>query len=378
VRFDHVAKDYYYVCPHQALVAEVRRLRGHGCGFVLLNGYAVVSLFLCAVRFVLAALAVGVGFVAWRSSCRPLNDAQVETLERRSYLLLLTASVLFVLNVTSWPVFYLMLQSYVREWPTIMCIYGVTQIGAGTIGPSRFLPGLVTSLQWIKPLVVFSSGAAGVLYLINRRTQTAPLQNRVLLAVLLTGAVTLADAAIEAAYLTIPKSEIHVAGGCCTTSIERIRQAEQFTPDTHIDAQQQPYLAGGFYGLNAAIIVGLLLRVIRPRSAGVGTTLLSAGALLSIPVSLLYLVEVAAPRILGLPFHHCAYDLVSVAPESLLAAVLFLSGLLCVGWSSVAVWCGRCDETHRFLDQYIARLRFLAMFGFTGALLMIGIEMLVA
>ena len=56
------------------------------------------------------------------------------------------------LGLASWPLLYLLLQSYVPEWPDVMCIYGVTRVGAGSVGASRFLPGLVTALQVLKPL----------------------------------------------------------------------------------------------------------------------------------------------------------------------------------------------------------------------------------
>jgi hypothetical protein len=260
-----------------------------------------------------------------------------------------------------------------------MCIYGVTKIGSGTIGASRYLPGLVTGLQLTKPLVVFASGAGFVLYLINRQTPSGPIFNRVLLALLLIGGVTVADSVAEISYLTIPKSEIRVAGGCCTTTLETVRQVSQFTPGIRVAEGGRPHLIAACYALNLAMIGGLFMHVIRPgRRNGPSTWLLYAGALLSVPVSLLYLVEIAAPAILGLPFHHCAYDLISVAPESMLAVGLFLLGCFSVGWSWVAGRFGRCDQTQGFLQGQVARLRFIAMFGYAGAILLISIEVLLA
>src|SRR5262249_49616077 len=131
------------------------------------------------------------------------------------------------LNLLSWPLFYLLLQSYVPEWEGVMCIYGVTRIGAGSVGPARFLPPLVTALQAVKPALVFLSGAWFVLYLINRGTRTAPLTGRVHLLVLAAGLLGVADAAAEGAYLVIPKKEVFLSTGCCTAAPE---ESSRFLP----------------------------------------------------------------------------------------------------------------------------------------------------
>jgi len=89
-----------------------------------------------------------------------------------------------------------------------MCIYGVTRIGTGSLGPSRFLPTLVTVLQATKPALVFLSGAWFVLHTLNRRTRTASLTGRVLVLLVLAGSLAVADAAVETAYLVIPKKEV--------------------------------------------------------------------------------------------------------------------------------------------------------------------------
>lgn len=346
---------------------------------MFLNGYTILSLFLCLTRLLMAAAVLLVGFSVWRGLSRPRGDVQTEAVENRAYLLFSTATVLIALNVASWPVLYLMLQSYVREWPQIMCVYGVTRIGTGTLGASRFLPVLVTGLQWTKPLVIFASGAGYVLYLVNRRTPSGRIINRVVSALLIAGALTVVDAAIETAYLTIPKSEVRAAGGCCTNTLESVHQASRFTPGIHVGERQRPYLIVVCGLLNLAMIVGLLVRVLRPReSDAVWQRLLCAGALLSIPVNLLFLIDVAAPAILGLPFHHCPYDLITAAPESLLAVALFLVGCFSVGWSIVAVRFGHCDQTREFLHEQVAKLRFIALFGYTGAVLLMSMELLLA
>jgi len=347
---------------------------------MVLNGYTVLSVFFCLLRLLLSLVVVTVGIAAWRLSRQSYNTDRAETIENRSYLLMLAATVLIGMNVASWPLLYLVLQSYVPQWPGVMCIYGVTKIGAGTMGASRFLPVLLTGLHWTKPLLVFLSGSGYVLYLINRRTRTAQIQRRVVLVVLLMGGGSLVDSLLEGAYLTVPKTEILSEGGCCTNALEIVQQASKFDPRIHLNASQRPYLIATYYGLNLALIAGLFVHVIYkpPQSSRIWQWPLLIAGLLSIPIGLLFLVEVAAPAILGLPFHHCAYDLITAAPESVLSVILLLGGCFSVGWSSIAGRFGRCDQSQEFLQEHVSRLLFFALFGYTGSLLVITIELYLA
>src|SRR5262249_49126631 len=118
---------------------------------MILNAYAVLGAFVLALRALLGLLVVGQASLALAQGRNAESPEGKKALEDRYYLLFLMAILLLVLNVLSWPLFYLLLQSYVREWPGVMCIYGVTQIGTGSISVSRFLPGLVQSLETTKP-----------------------------------------------------------------------------------------------------------------------------------------------------------------------------------------------------------------------------------
>src|SRR5437016_3685004 len=103
---------------------------------MILNSYAVVDAFLSLLRLALALWVIGLGGFAWWASRRPVNPEQRKGLEDRTYLVCMLGLLLLALNLASWPVLYLLLQSYVPQWPGVMCIYGVTRIGEGSIGPS--------------------------------------------------------------------------------------------------------------------------------------------------------------------------------------------------------------------------------------------------
>jgi hypothetical protein len=144
---------------------------------MILNTYAVLEGFVSLRRLGIGLFGLWLGLSTWRTwrhRVRAVEERKIR--EDRGYLLLLLAWLLLVLNVTAWPIFYLLLQSCVPEWPGVMCIYGVTRIGTGSLGASLFLPTLVKALELLKPGPVFLSGAWFVLYLVNSLAYRYPLR----------------------------------------------------------------------------------------------------------------------------------------------------------------------------------------------------------
>lgn len=349
---------------------------------MILNAYAVLAAFVSLLRLALGLLVLWLGVSAWRSWMHNAPEPEErKALEDRYYLLFLLAGLLLALNVLSWPIFYLLLQSYVPEWqPAVMCIYGVTQIGAGTLGPSRFLPRLVSGLQATKPLLVFLSGAWFVLYLINRRTQTAPLTGRVLLLLLVAGLLAIADAAAETAYLVIPKKEVIPSTGCCTEVFDAETRASRFLPRALVGENDEKWLYAAYYGVHAGMVLALAVCIpLFRRRLRVGWLVpLLLGAILCVVGNVVFLIEVVAPRLLHKPYHHCPYDLVSAAPDGLVAAMLSLGGSFAVGWACVAGWLGAGSESKAYLPQTVGVLLRLALFGYLWSVLMTSVELALA
>jgi hypothetical protein len=346
---------------------------------MILNSYAVLMAFVAFLRFLLGLLVVGCGVHAWRARGRTVTPEGQTALEDRSYLVFLLTLLLLGLNLVSWPLLYLLLQSYVPEWPGVMCIYGVTQIGSNSLGPARFLPGLLRFLQLVKPALVFVSGAWFVLYLLNRRTRTGPLLHRLFVALIPLGVLAAADAAAELAYLGIPKKEELPPGGCCLLAPEG-GGAARFLPPDLLGEAGRPWLYAAYYAANLGLILSLVLATRRSRSApgSFGLGLLLAGDLAVLATSALFLVEVAAPTLLHLPRHHCAYDLILDVPETVAAVTLFLAGCFFLGWACLAHWFGRCRETEPFLGRTVRNLLWLSLRGYLASLLMLSLELALA
>jgi hypothetical protein len=141
-----------------------------------------------------------------------------------------------------------------------------------------------------------------------------------------------------------------------------------------------PWLYAAYFGVNAGMVLalGTCVRLAHTRLSGGSLLPLLIGAVISLAVNSVFLVEVAAPRLLHLPYHHCPYDLVPKAPESLVAVALFLGGCFCVGWACVAGWLGKVSEAALFAQDAVRALLHLAFLGYLWSLLMMSVELVLA
>jgi hypothetical protein len=343
---------------------------------MILNAYAVLDGFVALLRLGLGLTVLGLGLAAVLAWVRAPDGAVRAGIEDRYHLLVQGAGLLLVLNVASWPLFYLLLQSYVPQWPGVMCIYGVTRVGDGSLGPARFLPPLVAAVQVAKPAVVFVSGGWLVLHLVNRGTRTGPLTGWVLLALTAAGLLAAVDAAAELAYIAIPKQEEFHSSGCCTGVFDT---ADRFLP-TALAGVGEGWLTAAFYATTGATLA-VLWAAGRWYSPGRAVPLLLpvlVAAAVSLVVGAAFLVDVAAPRLIRLPYHHCPYDLVPRAPEGLVAAALFLGGAFAAGWAGVADWAARAPETRPAAAVVVRGLLRLSFHGYLGAAVMLSVELTLA
>ncbi len=347
---------------------------------MILNAYAVLGAAMALLRLSVGLLVIALATAALRRYRMGIRPESRTALEDRHYLLTLLALLLLGLNVAAWPLLYLLLQSYVPEWPGVMCVYGVTQIGAGSAGPGRWLPGLLAALQLIKPLVVFGSGAWFVLYLLNRATATGPLLGRLFVALLACGALSVADAGTELTYLVIPKKEEVPVSGCCTGAFADRHGAWAALAGIADDPATRPWLYAAYGTTNVVMLLALagFTRRSRPAPGRVGLAARLAGAAAALAASAAFLVEVAAPAVLHLPYHHCPYDLIPAAPDVLAGVALFVGATFAVGWACVAGWFGRAPDTAAGRAAAVSRLLFLAFCGYLGSAVLVVMELALA
>jgi hypothetical protein len=290
---------------------------------VILNVWVVSALFLAAVGGVLA---VGAAVTALRS----LAGRDAEAASDRAHLLALIVAVLALVRAVAWPHFYLLLESFVPA----LAPYGAMC----TLGVTRVQPGMVLALQWLKPVVLALLAGWWILTLVDQHAEAAPFQRLRALAIVPIALLALAECATEATYLASDKLGRPVT--CCSQPDDLSGRA--------IASERSPLALAGFaapeqtlaaYGLLNAAVVALALLWSRdsgaPRAPARGTWAgvvapfaLAALALVNLVVAQWTWLDAVAPRVLGLPYHHCIYEVVTRAPAMGLAAVLTIAGNL--------------------------------------------------
>ena len=328
---------------------------------MILNAFSVVAAFLAVLRTALGLAVVVAGVRAIRRA-RSVRERGVG--EERFHLLLASCFTLAGLAAVSWPLLYLVLESYVLSWPGVMCVQGVTRIGAASVGPASWLPLLLGILAVTKPLLVFVSGAWLVLHVRNRRGRTDALLVPVLGTLTLAGLLAVADGAAETAYLVIPKEEKFLAAGCCAAELPA-----RGVPVPEAPPDQKAAITAAFLGVGSGVVLALSA-AIRYGGAWLWVALLLAIA--SLPLGFLFLEGVAAPRFLHLPYHHCVFCLARRMPETLVGIALYVTGALGVGWAVVGRLGGgglASSEDARPERTGEGLLR-TARFGYLGALVM--------
>jgi hypothetical protein len=340
---------------------------------MLSSGYVALGAFVSALQFAAATWAMVVGLQAWLSRNGHRPDAASDRLEGRTYLAALLGYLVLGLSLISWLVLYLVLDSFVPQWPGAMCIYGITQFGGGMSGPVGWLPTLVTLLQGLKPLLVFTGGAALVLYRFYRRQGTRTLLPRVASLFVVVAVVAMLDAASELAYLAIPKRENVPGSGCC------IATAVGYQGTEPLSLTQQREWQWSYYGCQVAMIGLLRQRILKrgPSSRAQQLPLIVMAGL-TLFVSMRFLIDVASPRLLHLPYHRCLYDLVPGVPESGVALGLLLWGTFCVGWGGVVALLGRSPESVAGASEEARRWQAYALVGYAGSVAMLSFDLWLA
>ena len=296
---------------------------------MILNVYTVIAAFLAGVAGLTAVCLIALSVRAWLALRSASNAGGGRSLEERVHLIALLLATVGIIRLVAWPHFYLMIQSYVDPLAVfgVMCSFGVT----------RVQPELVLALQILKPIVLLAIGFWWLVSHIDQQTTTgALLRVRAFLAIV-AGMLVLGECSTELVYLFSQKVGQRVT--CCTQFLE--------TSAANIGAGAGPFRLVGLNDTTTTIILFLLLQVVviamalwmRKRiDRGAGTpSIISPIVLLFLSMASLWItrwvwIDLVAPRVLELPYHHCLYELVTDIPAFSLAAVLAVVGHGCLCW----------------------------------------------
>ena len=332
---------------------------------MILNALSITMIFIGALSALLAIWGGISSLILYRKWKRPSRPEEKTSLEDRSYLILLIMVIVLVVRLINWPLFYVTLQSFISDIEGAMCIFGVTQVK----------PGLTRFLELLKPITFFLIGGWLILHVLDRATKTSPLMRRKLFLLSIISLLVLIDSLGDIFLILGIAPESLVS--CCTTITDILNRPTRTTPESIFGPEYARPLQAFFSITHLALIgfIGVSLKFKTFRKPILG--LLFLFSFLNAILFLLSQIEVFAPRMMHLPFHHCLYCLWQYVPDSILLFAFFSLGTFSVGWGFTTELFGKHGETADLLPIYLRKIYWFAFFFLSASLVMLIIHLLV-
>jgi hypothetical protein len=281
---------------------------------LILNGWTVTAAFLAVCSAALGLVTVA-ALLRARARARARRAAHQGEAGSLADLLGLLIGALVIVRLVALPLHYLVLKSYVPFLADqgVMCAYGVTRVQAGW----------VRAVQTLGPAFLFTGG----LWLALAAASARP---RLVLAGV-AASLALISSVSELIYLAVDKGGQAVT--CCTqfssvpATFERagVRWTASPFAQPVVFGALQLVLLGGAWSM-ARSTMGR-----RNARALLGPALALAGVA-NLWVSHVFWRDELAPRVLGLPYHRCVYELLTDTRALGLAALFLLMATACVVW----------------------------------------------
>lgn len=335
---------------------------------MIINPLSVAALTVDGLSFGLAAATAAGALAMLPALGKSLSTGERLTLqENRLYLLFWMGAVLLILRFVAWPLFYFTLHSFVPEIEGAMCIFGAR----------NFLPTLTRVLELVKPLLFFLGLIWLVLFRFERFASKHDSgnrkgQSRVLFLLLFCSLASLVDSG-GSVWLWL-QSSAELAVSCCTTVTDIPDRFTVWVPQSIFGPIYSQLLWYLFFGTNLLLIIQVVLCYRKSLTGAVSTPyllVLFVLGLLNSVIGLFSFIEVIAPRLMGLAFHHCLYCMVQTVADGPLLLALFVVGnfavtaclpirLLAVNWTQ--------EEA---LNKGIQLLLFIGLSGVSGSTIMV-------
>lgn len=338
---------------------------------MILNALSITMIFIGALSALLAIWGGMSSFILYRKWKRPAAPEEKTSLEDRSYLVLLIMVIVLLIRLINWPLFYVTLQSFISDIEGAMCIFGVTQV---KVGLTRFL-------EFLKPTNFFLIGGWLMLHVLDRATKTSPLMRKKLLLLSIISLFVLIDSIGDILLM------IGIAPGtlvsCCTTVTDISNRPTRTTPESIFGPQYAQSLKFLYLASHLSLI-GLIGFILKFKKLGATFSwrrgilgFLFLFALLNGILFVLSQIEVFAPSMMHLPFHHCLYCLWQYVPDSIVMYLLFILGTFSVGWAFATDLFGKIGEASDLLPIYLRKIYWFAFFFLLASLVMLIIHLLV-
>lgn len=339
---------------------------------MVINIYTIIMLFVAFLSLSLGGFIIYASTKALQNSGTIVSAENRSIFERNGYLIFLLACVALSIRMLTWPLFYFMLQSFVSEVPGAMCMFGVTQI----------LPSTVVFLQIIKPVSFFIIGGWLLCYYVDKSTPTSPLARRNLFFLLLVCCIFTADCIGDLYYVLCMKPLMTVS--CCATFFDVPLRPSAMIPQAVFGRHFQKVLFVTYYLTN--IILTALLFVsasgkwlsLPSLSRKIILCCQSTFGMVNIPIVIYTFIEIIAPRLMQLPYHHCIYCFIGngMVPDSPIMIGLFVTGIFATGWTGIIRLICMNEETKEIAGRLLVKINNMAAFCLLSSVIMVTIHLI--
>lgn len=318
---------------------------------MLLNPFALISLFVGAISLFLMAAAVFSALFFYRRLRGSEGADEKAQAENGIYLALLFLFTALLLRLVAWPLFYILLQSLIPLVPGAMCIFGVTQVK----------PIFVAFLQLLKPLAFFLIGGWLIFYGMDLSLRSRLLMGKSVRFLMAVTAIAVTDAAAELLFI-LDFEPPGVAVSCCTVVADLAVPPAPILPAPLLGVQYHHILLAFYHGFNLGLIalLGFLLWRKRTQKEGINRrgwlTLIAIAALMNGAITYGAFKEYLGPLLMDLPDHHCLYCLLQYRPVSIAILGLFILGLFFAMWPALLNRMAAVSDAKRragFLNRHL-------------------------
>ncbi len=337
---------------------------------MIINAFTIILLFIAVISVMLGIVTLYSAFSLFRGWKKGMTNEERTRLENKAYLAMLLAVVLLGVRIIDWPIFYATLASYIPDITGAMCIYGVTQVA----------PKIIKPMEVLKPLVFFLIGLWLIIYIIDKSAKTYPLMRRKLFFLFIVSIFAIADSIGDIAVAF--SMDANAVVSCCTTVFDIADRPSAMIPQSIIGAGYKKLMLPIYYGSNLILIgymaggygLGWLKTEKRRRFYLFGGSILSV---ITVVIVLLSMMEVIAPRLLNLPYHHDPYDLLTELPDAGIFLGFFILGIFSTSWAFGIDIAARHDETKGILTENIEKIYWFGIVCLLASLLMISIHLII-
>ena len=336
---------------------------------MILNVFSISEIFVGILSTVLMIWGGIFSLILYTKGKKAISLEEKSRIENQSYLVFLIAMVVLIIRLLNWPFFYAAFHSFINDIEGAMCIFGVTQVRP-----------LFTKFQEIlKPVVFFLIGAWLLIHMLDLSTKTSPLMGRKLLFLSLLSVFVIVDSIGDLILIMTIKPGFLVS--CCTTVTDILTRPTRTTPESLLGPAYAQVLEISYFIFNFILLglVGFMLwgkRLNRiSRRTRISLFLAFLFAIVNGFLFILAQIEVLAPKIMGLPYHHCLYCLWQYVPDSIVMFVLFILGTFAVGWGFTTEAIGRKGEAALILPRYLKGIYLFAFFCLLASLMIVIIHL---